>query len=74
MTKGNMGKCLFYLTICGSSWKEVSTGIKAETWRVDLKQRPYRNGVYWHTLYGLRSLLSQTTQDQLPRVAVPTVD
>lgn len=41
---------------------------QAETWRQELKQRPWWNTAYWSALHGQLSLLSNITQDSLPRV------
>lgn len=39
-------------------------GLKAGTWKLDRKQRPWRNGAYWLIPHGLFSYI---TQDYLPR-------
>lgn len=50
---------------------EVRTELKAGTW--ELKQRPWRTAAPWLALRTLISLLSCTTQNHLPRVALSTL-
>lgn len=49
LSKSNLGRCLFYLRFsCHSlSLSDISVETQAGIWRQSLKQRPWRNTVYW---------------------------
>lgn len=57
-------KGLFHLTVVVPSGGEG----RAETWRQEQKQRPWRNAAYWLVLHGSLSFLSWTTS---PRGILP---
>jgi hypothetical protein len=40
---------------------------RAETWRQELMQRPWRSAALWLALYGLLSLLYYSSQNNHPR-------
>ena len=40
---------------------------RAEFWRQELMQRPWRGAAYWLASHGLLSMLSYKTQDHQPR-------
>lgn len=49
------------------SWGKPRQELKADTWRQEQKQKPQRNAACWLAPPGLLSLLSNTTEDHLPR-------
>ena len=71
MTKSNSRrKTLFYIQPSGRtlSWKEVRAGIPDRKLKAGGGAEAMKGVAYWLAAQGLLSLLSHTTQDQLPRV------
>jgi hypothetical protein len=46
---------------------------RAETWRQELMQRPWRGAACWLAFPGLFGLLPYRTQDHSPEIAPPTI-
>ena len=66
MTKSNLERNgLFHLRACDPSSKEVRT----ESWRQRLKQKPWRNNVYWLFLHSFLGLPYSTQTPTYQEVA-----
>ena len=66
---GKKGFIQFTILYYSPSLREVRTNRnRAGTWRQELMQWPWRSAAYWLAPHGLLSLLSDRTQDHLPRV------
>ena len=79
MTKNQVGEERVYLAYTNTLLRmadksQYRSSSRAESWRQELMQRPWKGAAYWLVSPGLLSLLSSRTPDQQLRNGITHLD